>query len=726
MFSVERPLLGWIFESASALRLKGRRNIRYATDSSTRAIVLAYAIGDAPARTWHADGAILDWKDAPSQLRGAFARGTPLAAWNASFDSAIWNYATLGFPFLAPERIIDPMIQAGVSNLPTDLESASRALGGAGKQKDGKALIRLFCVEGAAPAQHPEEWQRFLAYARQDVEAMRDAYRRTRPLPREEWMQYWAFERVNLRGVAVDAPFVLRAAALAAEDAVAIGRRLVELTGGAVTRVTQAKRIAGWLHDQLTDAAMREVLTVGVPADDDDDDDDQAEPEFSLTRDRVARVLAMLEAKHANGGLDPGETKAREAATLRLYGAGASPKKFARLAAQQVDDVLRDQYRFAGAGQTGRMSSKAAQIQNLTRDAIGGDDGAAEAAHVDAIADGCSYADLVAAEPVDVPAARKLALLVRPALVPAPGKVFVWSDWSAIEARITPWLAASEGAERVLDIFRASDRDPTRPDIYMVAAADILHKNDPSGVTKAERGIGKVATLALGFGGSVGALSAMALNYRFNLDPAEARCIVDAWRDANPWAREFWGAHRDGESFGLWGAAMSAWEVPGSITTAGRLAFVYRDDYLGGALFMALPSGRLLTYPRPRWRDVEVLNQAGKPTGEMRRQLSFRRAHGRAKLWHGTFCENAVQATAADLLRATVTRIETNPALAFMPIRMTTHDEVVCEVDEARADEAKACLRREMLTLPEWAAGLPLQSEESVCAYYTKSKAALR
>jgi DNA polymerase I-like protein with 3'-5' exonuclease and polymerase domains len=84
-----------------------------------------------------------------------------------------------------------------------------------------------------------------------------------------------------------------------------------------------------------------------------------------------------------------------------------------------------------------------------------------------------------------------------------------------------------------------------------------------------------------------------------------------------------------------------------------------------------------------------------------------------------------VQATAADILRATVTRIETDPTLAFMPIRMTTHDEIVCEVDEARAEEAKALLRHEMLTLPEWAADLPLQSEESSCHYYTKAKAAL-
>ena len=171
---------------------------------------------------------------------------------------------------------------------------------------------------------------------------------------------------------------------------------------------------------------------------------------------------------------------------------------------------------------------------------------------------------------------------------------------------------------------------------------------------------------------------------------------------------------------------MSAWEIPGQITTAGRLAFIYREDYLGGSLFMALPSGRLLTYPRPRWRDADILDQDGKPTGEKRHELSFRRAHGRAKLWHGTLCENAVQATAADLLRETVRRIETSPALALMPIRMTTHDEIVVECDEARAEKAKAILRREMLTLPDWAAGLPLQSEENICGWYTKSKAALQ
>ena len=100
--------LNWFdFEVASAVDLKAAGTLRYAADASTRAIVLAYAIGDGPALAWHADGAILDWDYAPDDLRAAFDRGAPFAAWNASFDSAIWNFATLGFPFLEPERVID-------------------------------------------------------------------------------------------------------------------------------------------------------------------------------------------------------------------------------------------------------------------------------------------------------------------------------------------------------------------------------------------------------------------------------------------------------------------------------------------------------------------------------------------------------------------------------------------------------------------------------------------
>ena len=401
MFSSDE-LVFFDFENfGRELDLKAVGTYTYA--ATANAIVCAFAVGDAPAQSWHADGAILDWDRraarSPRRLRARHdlrrvereLRCRDMELQHAQISLSRRRSASSIRWFRPASPTCRPILKA------------PRARWAApGKQTDGKKLIKLFCVEGAAPSEHPEEWQRFLSYARQDVEAMREVYRRTRPLPRAEWEEYWAFEHINRRGVAVDLPFVRHAAALAAEDAVAIGRRLAELTDGTVTRVTQAKRLAAWMHGQLTDVAMREVLMLGVPRGDDDDDDDGDDPaeppELSLTRDRVARVLAMLEAKHANDGLDPDETKAREVATLRLYGAGASPKKFARLEAQQVDGVLRGQYRFAGAGQTGRMTSRGAQIQNLTRDVLG-EDGAAEAPLVDAIADGCSYAALVAASP---------------------------------------------------------------------------------------------------------------------------------------------------------------------------------------------------------------------------------------------------------------------------------------------------------------------------------------
>jgi hypothetical protein len=280
-----RDLIWADFETTGALNLKAAGTFRYAADPATRAVVLAYAIGDGPALAWHAGGAILDWDNAPDDLQAAFAGDAKIAAWNASFDSAIWNYATLGFPFLPPERVIDAMVQAGVSNLPTKLENASRYIGGEGKQKDGTKLIRLFCTEGVRPSDRLEEWQRFLAYACRDIDAMREVYRRTRPLPLAEWEQYWAFEHINRRGVHIDMPFVSHAAALAAEDGVAIGHRLSELTEGTVTSVAQPQRLAAWMVDQLDDAAMREVLIV-ASADDDDtisngngDDDDGSDEE---------------------------------------------------------------------------------------------------------------------------------------------------------------------------------------------------------------------------------------------------------------------------------------------------------------------------------------------------------------------------------------------------------------------------------------------------------------
>lgn len=238
---------------------------------------------------------------------------------------------------------------------------------------------------------------------------------------------------------------------------------------------------------------------------------------------------------------------------------------------------------------------------------------------------------------------KTLGMVIRPTFIAAPGKVFVWSDWSAIEARVLPWLAASPGAEKVLDIFRQNDADPSLPDIYKITAGELLLK-PATEVTKTERqSHGKVPTLSLGFGGGLGALQKMAVNYHVHLDDEVGGAMVKSWRERNAWAPEFWGTFRTdrhGEVTaysGLWGAANMAIRNPNTAYEAGRVAYLFDPDYLGGTLFCALPCGRLLTYPDCRWRDRVVKD---KVTGEeeIKSALWFRKGYGWSALWHGKLC----------------------------------------------------------------------------------------
>jgi hypothetical protein len=214
---------------------------------------------------------------------------------------------------------------------------------------------------------------------------------------------------------------------------------------------------------------------------------------------------------------------------------------------------------------------------------------------------------------------KTLGMVIRPTFIAAPGKTFVYADWSAIEARVLPWLAASPGAEKVLDIFRRNDADPSLPDIYKITAGELLGI-DPLDVSKTERqSHGKVPTLSLGFGGAKGALQKMAVNYHVHFDEAAAQALVTSWRERNPWAKEFWGYYRldkhgnlDGYG-GLWGAANMAIRNPGNAYPAGRVAYVFDPDYLDGTLFCALPCGRVLTYPDCKWRESKIKDKA---TGE--------------------------------------------------------------------------------------------------------------
>lgn len=319
-----------------------------------------------------------------------------------------------------------------------------------------------------------------------------------------------------------------------------------------------------------------------------------------------------------------------------------------------------------------------------------------------------------------LPPSAKLAQLIRPAFVARKGKVYVWGDWSAIEARKLPWLAASRGSEKVLEIFRTNDADPTLPDIYEINAGKLLGI-DPKDVSDDQRqSHGKVPVLSLGFGGGVGALLNMANNYRVYLSESAAADMVKGWREENRWAQRFWGKHSGTDSSGLWGAVCRALVEPGVLQPVGRVAFTYEPGYLGGSLFCALPGDHILTWPSVKWeqRDVVVDKKTG--ATELRTQLTYLKGYGRAALWYGKVAENITQASAAKLLRCTLVALEAEAD--WMPVVGHTHDEIVTEVDEKDAADAASVLSEYMLDGFDWTEGLPLACETTTNWYYTKAK----
>jgi DNA polymerase len=713
------------FEAANKITEIKAGTYRYVCDAD--AIIAAYAIGDGPQCVIAVPDfpRTLRWSDMPADFhafQARVARGEAVwAAWNAGFDRAVWNYACDGFPLLAPHMIIDVMAQAVASGLASDLATAAKQSGSSHKAESGKELIKLFCVPKnepkpnsrtkpkgmGTPIKNPVEWKQFCDYAGDDVVAMRSVFKGTRQLPWIEWTHYWAGERINERGVAVDLRMVAHAAKLADQDQFLAREELSRLTGGYVDSVNQVARMTTWLLDRRD----RGLPAIGVDylikrAEEIDDDGVITRPaKLHLTRQQVERLIALLQTTP--------KTQAN-AATLRLlqirlYGGSKTPVKFSRMLGQHVDGLLMGQYQFNGAAQTGRFSSKGVQVHNLARDAL-----LHEPDLINALLHDCSY-EMLAKLGNDDPVARKLALLIRPTLVPERDRVFVWSDWSQIEARIVPWLTGDDpGALTRLQIFRDVDADPSLPDLYTRTAANVSHIPIEQ-VTKAIRQRGKVAELALGFMGGVGALQNMAAGYGLHLDNDEARLIVTRWREANQWAVDF--------SNNLWEAMREAHHFPDSsdFVYVGRIGFIFLSDYLGGSLLMRLPSGRYLTYRRMKWEYLDILDDDDKPTGEKKLELTCARGHGRIKLWPGLFVENATQATAADVLRGTLARLEDDNGLSsWMPVRLHTHDEILTEVEIDRVREARIELRAVMQHGFEWSEGLPLMSDETVAYYYTK------
>ena len=280
--------------------------------------------------------------------------------------------------------------------------------------------------------------------------------------------------------------------------------------------------------------------------------------------------------------------------------------------------------------------------------------------------------------------------MLRPALLPSPGKVLVAADWSAIEARVNPWLSGA--GDDKLELFR------TGKDVYKVNAAATF-RVAMDDVTKDQRQVGKVQELACGFAGGVGAFAAMGRVYGVHMPESEAQRMVDAWRRANPWAVPFWQ--------GLEAAYTRAMRNKGHEFSAGRVTYLFD----GVHLWYALPSGRVLCYPFAKLEPdgVTYAKASWKPGADATEWP-------RARLWRGLACENVTQAAAHDLLRHSLRRLDE----MGLEVILTIHDEIVLEIDKAKAEWAAEQLIKIMCEAPVWCPALPLNAEVAIMQRYGK------
>ena len=633
------------FETRSYCDLKAHGVYNYAAHSTTEVLCLSYAFDDGAVQTWTPATplpvAILEWT---GQIR----------AHNAAFERLIF-WRVLGVDYKL-EQFYCTAAQARANCAPGSLEDVGR-FAGASMKKDhrGAHLIRKLCVPPYS--EDPDLLHELIMYCEQDVRAMRAISQGLRDLSSDELADYHVNERINDRGVRVDVPLCRAAVRYAREERIDIERRVEELTEGAV-RSVRSPKMRGWVLERLGDEAR--ALCVKGEKD-------------SIDKSVRANLLAISDPEQ----VPPNVHEVIQCAD-DLW--ASSVAKFERLADLASDDGrLRGAFVFAGGSATGRASSYGAQVHNFSRKAAKDPEAVRRA-----MVDDAPIVPHYGARVTDV-----LRSMLRPALLPAAGNVFVVADWSAIEGRVNPWLSASAAGERKLQIFR------DRLDPYKVNAAATFGVGYRD-VTDEQRQIGKVQELALGFAGGVGAFAAMGRAYGVHVPDAQAQQIVHGWRRANPWAVAFWSE--------LEGAYTRAMRYPGQEFHAGRTTYLYDRTHL----WYALPSGRILCYPFARFDDdgnISYAKAAWKPA-------QGAEAWPRARLWRGLACENVTQATAHCLLRH---------ALRELPDAVLhVHDEIVIEVRREDADIAQQRLADVMATPPAWATGLPLIADAKILTRYGK------
>ena len=574
-------------------------------------------------------------------------------AFNANFERICLS-RFLGLPtgdYLAPASWKCSMVWAATMGLPLSLEGVGAVLG-IEKQKltEGKELIKYFCQPCAPtksnghrtrnlPAHAPDKWLAFKKYNIRDVETEMSIQTRLvkYPVPDSVWDEYHIDQEINDRGVALDMELV---------------RQAIQMDGRSRSELTQAMKELTALENPNSVQQMRQWLSDnGVETD-------------TLGKKAVAEMLKTA----------PQELQMVLA--LRQQLAKSSVKKYQAMeTAVCADGRARGMFQFYGANRTGRWAGRIIQMQNLPQNHL------ADLAEARGLVR-CGNYDAVKMLYEDVP--DTLSQLIRTAFVPQDDRKFIVSDFSAIEARVIAWFAGEAWRQQVF----ADGKD-----IYCASASQMFGVPvEKHGINGHLRQKGKIAELALGYGGSVGALKAMgALDMGLTED--ELPPLVAAWRQANPKIVQFW-----------WAVDRAVIDAVTRKTTAKTHGIVF--SCRSGMLFITLPSGRNLAYVKPRIGENKFGGTCITYEG-----IGGTKKWERLDSYGPKFVENIVQATARDILCYAM------KTLRCCNIVMHIHDEVVIEADRRMSLQA-VC--EQMGRTPPWAKGLQLRADGYETEFYKK------
>lgn len=613
-------------------------------------------------------------------LSALFNPGVIKRARNAAFE---WYCLCKYFNLWEPPKITPrewlsqwrcSMIHSMYLGYPAGLDACGKALGlPQDKQKMGigKSLIRYFCMpckptkaNGGRtrnlPHHDPAKWDLFKTYNGQDVvtemeiESRLSAY----PVPDDVQKQWELDLTINARGVAVDTALVASAQAMDAQVRQGYIQEAQAITG--LENPNSVAQLLGWLNEQTEEA----------PTD--------------LRKGTVSQLLKA----------DILPDNMRRLLEIRQELGKTSNKKYDSLAVATCDDGrVRGLLQFYGANRTGRWAGRIVQPQNLPRTYIHGDLLPMARELVKAgNADGLKW--IFGSVP------DTLSQLIRTAFIATPGDMLLDADFSAIEARVIAWLADEDW---VLDVFRDTGK------IYEATASRMfgiplerIKKGNPEYTYRQK---GKVATLALGYQGGVGAMRTMDSGHELDsLSDAEVQELVDLWRKANPNIVKLWG---------LVEAAARAAVVEGRTSFLQHGLVVSRNldpDHGLDFMVIGLPSGRRLYYPQP----AITQNRFGRPSISYMGQDQQTKKWKRIETYGGKLSENIVQAVARDCLAEAIDRLEA----AGYPVVFHIHDEIV--VDSAGPGTSLENMERLMAEVPSWAAGLPLNADGWVNEFFKK------